>query len=105
MRARIAERRRKCGFLPTVRIPAHSEVRGGDTPMQYPRRVIETLEPRTLFSTYYVSTAGNNGSAGTSSGAAWQTLQHAADHVAAGDMVIVLPGNYVGFDLRASGTA
>src|SRR3954464_209259 len=63
----------------------------------------ELLERRTLLSTYYVATTGNNASAG-SSGAPWKTLQYAADHVIAGDMVLVAAGNYVGFDLRTSGT-
>lgn len=64
----------------------------------------EHLEPRRLLATYYVSTGGSNQSAG-SQAAPWQTLQHAADHVAAGDTVVVTAGNYVGFDLRTSGTA
>jgi len=66
--------------------------------------LIEALEPRALLAaTYYVATTGNNASAG-SSGAPWRTLQYAADHVAAGDTVIVQPGNYVGFNLETSGT-
>ena len=64
----------------------------------------EPLEPRTLLTTYYVSTSGANGAAGNAA-APWRTLQYAADRVAAGDTVIVLPGNYVGFDLRTSGTS
>ncbi|HEY7086875.1 MAG TPA: right-handed parallel beta-helix repeat-containing protein [Tepidisphaeraceae bacterium] len=67
--------------------------------------VYESLEKRVLLSTYYVATTGNNASAGTSTGAAWKTLQYAADHVGPGDTVIVAPGNYVGFDIRHSGTA
>jgi hypothetical protein len=67
-------------------------------------RLIEALEPRALLAaTYYVATTGNNASAG-SSGAPWRTLQYAADHVGAGDTVIVAPGNYVGFNLETSGT-
>lgn len=64
---------------------------------------IEPLERRAMLSTYYVSPTGSNASAGTSA-APWLTLQHAADRVVAGDTVIVTSGNYVGFDLRASGT-
>ena len=64
----------------------------------------ELLERRTLLSTYYVATTGNNAANG-SSGAPWRTLQYAADHVVAGDTVICMPGNYVGFDIRHSGTA
>ena len=46
----------------------------------------EILERRTLLSTYYVSTAGNN-TANGSSGSPWRTLQYAADHVIGGDTV------------------
>ena len=35
----------------------------------------------------------------------WQTLQYAADHVGAGDTVIVHAGTYAGFDFRTDGTA
>ena len=57
--------------------------------------------------TYYVSTSGSNSNAGTASGTgAWETLQHAADNVSAGDTVIVEPGTYVGFNMQGkSGTA
>jgi parallel beta-helix repeat protein len=48
--------------------------------------------------TYFVSPSGSDASAGTSD-APWQTLQHAADHVGAGDFVTVRPGTYVGFVL------
>ncbi len=55
--------------------------------------------------TYYVGGAGaNNGNPGTA-GQPWGTLQHAADQVGAGDLVIVRSGNYVGFQLSTSGTA
>jgi hypothetical protein len=65
---------------------------------------VERLEPRRLLATYYISNGGSNGAAG-SAAAPWQTLQYAADHVVAGDTVMVTPGNYVGFDLRTSGTS
>jgi hypothetical protein len=65
---------------------------------------VENLEQRRLLATYYVATTGSNTAAGTSA-APWATLQHAADRVTAGDTVIVLAGNYVGFDLRTNGTA
>ena len=55
--------------------------------------------------TFFVSPGGNNANTGTSPAQAWSTLQFAADRVTAGDTVNVLPGNYVGFDLRNSGTA
>src|SRR6478672_9326840 len=54
--------------------------------------------------TYYVSTTGSNGGAGTAA-APWQTLQYAANHVGPGDTVNVLPGNYAGFDIRHGGAA
>ena len=66
--------------------------------------LLEGLEQRLALATFYVSNTGSN----TSSGAAatpWQTLQYAADHVQAGDTVIVRAGTYVGFDLRTDGSA
>ena len=42
---------------------------------------------------YYVSTGGSDGAAGTSA-APWQTIQHAASEVGAGDTVIVMDGEY-----------
>jgi hypothetical protein len=65
---------------------------------------VETLEPRTLLSNYFVSTTGDDANPGTSA-APWRTMQRAANTVVAGDRVNVLPGNYVGFDLRRDGTA
>jgi len=53
--------------------------------------------------TFYVSPAGNDGASGSSPGAAWKTLQHAADVAEAGDTVIVLAGTYTGFNLFTSG--
>ena len=69
-----------------------------------PRLRIEQLEDRVVPSTLYVANSGNNANAGTSA-SPWQTLQYAADHVQAGDTVIVRAGNYVGFDLWTDGTA
>jgi parallel beta-helix repeat protein len=54
--------------------------------------------------TYYVSETGNNNSNGLSPQTAFATLQYAADLVSAGDSVLVLQGNYVGFDIRTEGT-
>jgi parallel beta-helix repeat protein len=53
--------------------------------------------------TFYVATNGNNAHAG-SSASPWLTLQHAANTVQAGDLVIVRPGTYTGFQLETSGT-
>lgn len=54
--------------------------------------------------TYYVSSSGNNSNSGQSPAAAFQTIQHAANLVSAGDTVNVLSGNYTGFTLTTSGT-
>lgn len=54
--------------------------------------------------TFYVDPAGNDGAAG-SIAAPWRTLQHAANVVQAGDLVIVRAGHFAGFDLRTSGTS
>jgi len=54
--------------------------------------------------TYYVSTTGSDTNAGTSA-APWKTLQHAADTVAAGDVVRVAPGEYDKFTITTSGNA
>jgi len=53
---------------------------------------------------YYVSENGNNSNTGLTPETAFETLQHAADIVTAGDSVLVLPGNYVGFDIRKNGS-
>ena len=62
---------------------------------------VEPLESRTLLSTYYVSPAGSDTSAGTSDAAAFKTLQKAADRaVSPGDVVVVRAGTYnAGFNL------
>ena len=52
---------------------------------------IESLEPRRFLSAYFVSPSGSDAAAG-SAAAPWRTLQHAADTVAAGDVVTVRPG-------------
>jgi len=54
---------------------------------------------------YYVSTIGNDSSDGSSANP-WLTIQHAASVVAAGDVVHVAPGTYVGpVIVSASGTS
>src|SRR5688572_19686755 len=65
--------------------------------------VLETLEARRLLSAYVVSPAGSDAAPGTAD-QPWRTLQHAADTVAAGDVVTVRAGRYVGFHLEADGT-
>ena len=54
--------------------------------------------------TYYVSESGNNSNNGLTPQTAFATLQHAADLVSPGDSVLVLSGNYVGFDIRINAT-
>ena len=57
--------------------------------------------PLQMFSsTYYVSNSGSDSYNGESVDSAFSSLQHAADIVTAGDSVLVLPGDYQGFDLR-----
>ena len=70
------------------------------------RRVcaFETLEHRLALATYHVAVSGDNSGDG-SEDSPWQTLQHAASRVTAGDEVVVHSGNYAGFDLRRDGTA
>jgi parallel beta-helix repeat protein len=58
-----------------------------------------------IFSTtYFVSENGNNSNNGLTPQTAFETLQHAADLVSAGDSVLVLQGSYVGFDIRKNGS-
>jgi parallel beta-helix repeat protein len=53
---------------------------------------------------YYVSTTGSDSNAGTSSAAAWKTLQHANNAGrSAGDCVNVAPGTYNGVQLTKGG--
>jgi hypothetical protein len=65
---------------------------------------VESLESRVALSTFYVSNSGDNHADGSAL-APWQTLQFAADQVAAGDTVIVKSGTYTGFYLETDGTA
>ena len=53
---------------------------------------------------YYVSETGSNSNNGLTPQTAFATLQYAADMVSAGDSVLVLEGNYVGFDIRTNGS-
>lgn len=54
--------------------------------------------------TYYVSNSGSNSNNGLTPQTAFATLQYAVSVVTAGDSVLVLEGNYVGFDIRKNGT-
>jgi hypothetical protein len=53
--------------------------------------------------TLYVATTGND-SADGSSATPWLTLQRAANAARAGDLIVVRPGHYAGFNLTTSGT-
>jgi hypothetical protein len=43
---------------------------------------------------YYVNPSGNDGNAGTSSGAPWATIGKANNTLRAGDVVFISPGTY-----------
>ena len=58
----------------------------------------------TAQTTYYVSNSGSNSNNGLTPQTAFATLQHAVTIVTTGDSVLVLEGNYVGFDIRKDGT-
>lgn len=63
------------------------------------------LFPIFIFSeTYFVSNSGNNNNSGLHPDSAFQTLQYASDLVIAGDTVLIINGDYIGFDIRTSGT-
>ena len=53
--------------------------------------------------TFHVATTGNDAAAGSTT-APWRTIQHAADAVSPGDIVVVHAGTYVGFTVAARGT-
>lgn len=55
--------------------------------------VVETIEPRVLLSTYFVSTTGSDFSAGTLN-APFQTIQRAANLARPGDTVLIRGGTY-----------
>ena len=65
---------------------------------------IFSIKPALSQHIYYVSKNGKDSNNGLSINNAFSTLQKAANIVSAGDSVIVLEGNYTGFDIRTSGT-
>lgn len=67
-------------------------------------RNLESLESREVPALLYVAPTGQDSNAGTAA-APLQTLQAAANRVAAGDTVIVSAGTYRGFNLTKSGAA
>lgn len=60
------------------------------------------LVPSALGVVHHVSTTGDDAWPG-SQAQPWATLQHAADVVGSGDVVIVQPGTYAGFRAQSSG--
>jgi hypothetical protein len=58
--------------------------------------LLTLLATATNAETYYVRTDGSNGNTGTTNdaGGAWLTIDYAADHVAAGDVIRVQAGTY-----------
>ncbi len=61
---------------------------------------LEELDLRDVPAVYTVSPTGTDSTSTTT----WKTLQYAADHVQAGDQVVVRAGTYTGFQLTADGT-
>ena len=59
-----------------------------------------------LATDYYVAIDGNNSNSGTSASSPWQTIQHAADTLTAGDVVYVRAGVYnESVNINVSGSA
>lgn len=54
---------------------------------------------------YHVAPGGRDTNDGLSSGAAWATLQHAADTARSGDTVLVADGDYTGCNITRSGVS
>jgi parallel beta-helix repeat protein len=73
-------------------------------PAATPKWQLEQLESREVPATYYVAPTGADSAVGDSTNP-WQTLQHAAAVVQAGDTVVVRAGTYAGFQITTSGTA
>jgi len=56
---------------------------------------------------YYVAPTGNDGNPGTSTTVPWQTIQHAADNLSAGDTVYIRGGTYyetININVSGNGT-
>lgn len=61
-----------------------------------------TVLPASAATTYHVALSGSDGASGTEA-APWRTLQHAVDHVAPGDTIVVHPGTYDGMRIENPG--
>ena len=66
-----------------------------------PMVLVALLQP-SFADVFHIAPGGNDENNGSPTNP-WQTLQMAADSVAPGDSVIVLPNTYAGFDLQTSG--
>jgi PKD repeat protein len=65
-----------------------SDSSGGETPLR----------------TLYVAPTGSDSNNGSAS-SPWRTLQYAANHAQAGDLIVIRAGHYAGFNIPVSGTA
>ena len=71
-----------------------SALRRAPLPVEFVRAAFsESLEPRVLLSSYYVSTSGSDGAPG-SLGSPFRTIQQAANVAQPGDTVLVRAGTY-----------
>jgi|GEM_PF-2497089 len=101
-------RRRRDGYPPRPRLDGRLRATARITPwvialllvFQQPDVQAQGTADRHRF----VATNGSDTAPGTEA-APWRTLQHAADHVVAGDVVEVHSGHYAGFQLTRSGAA
>lgn len=88
-----------------TRTPTRTPTRGAATATAT-RPATATATPTGIpaLTTYYVAPSGDDAGPGSQS-QPWRTLQKAGDTATAGSDVIVLPGTYAGFRVRASGRA
>lgn len=66
--------------------------------------LVATAAPAHAADDRYVATTGSDANSGTSSGAAWRTLQKAVDTAPAGATIHVASGTYAGFSVAAGRT-
>lgn len=89
-----------------TRTPTRTPTLGGVATATATRPPTATATPTGFpaLTTYYVAPSGDDSGPGSES-LPWRTLQKAGDTATAGSDVIVLPGTYAGFRVRASGRA